>query len=72
MRNVEDVSIEGRISMSNTPEDQWGAVLQGRRDLGATHVGFNTMGAGLASPQAHVDAIRRFKEAVDGQAAYLR
>ena len=71
-RRVADVGVEGRISLASTPEDQWGAVLQGWRDLGATHVGFNTMGAGLASPQAHIDAIRRFKEAVDGQAAYLR
>ena len=64
-RRVEDVGIEGRISMFNTPEDQWSAALQGWRDLGATHVSFNTMNAGLASPQAHIDAIRRFHAAAN-------
>jgi probable F420-dependent oxidoreductase len=58
-RKAEDVGIEGRISVFNTPEDQWGAALEGWRDMGATHVSFNTMSAQL-SPQAHIDALRRF------------
>ncbi|MHB8375534.1 MAG: LLM class F420-dependent oxidoreductase [Dehalococcoidia bacterium] len=62
-RKPEDVGIEGRISMFNTPEPEWGAALEGWRGLGATHVAVNTMNAGLASPQAHIDAIRRFKQA---------
>jgi hypothetical protein len=33
-------------------------------ELGATHLTVNTMEAGLASPQAHIDTIRRFKEEV--------
>ena len=61
-RQAEDVGIEGRINMVRTPEDGWGAALEGWRELGATHVSFNTMSAGLASPQGHIDAIRRFKE----------
>jgi probable F420-dependent oxidoreductase len=63
-RRPEDFGIEGRISMFNTPEDQWGTALQGWRDMGATHVSFNTMNARLGSPQAHIDAIRRFSELV--------
>ena len=62
-RRVEDIGIEGRISVFNTPEDQWKASLDGWRDLGATHVSFNSMGGGLATPQAHIDAIRRFSKA---------
>jgi probable F420-dependent oxidoreductase len=61
-RRREDVGIEGRISLFNTPETEWGKALEGWRALGATHVSFNTMNAGLASPQAHIDAIRRLKE----------
>ena len=61
-RRTEDVGIEGRINMARTPEDGWGAALEGWRELGATHVSFNTMGVGLASPQGHIDAIRRFKQ----------
>jgi len=34
------------------------------RELGATRVSFNTMGAGFTSPQQHIDAVRQFKEAL--------
>jgi alkanesulfonate monooxygenase SsuD/methylene tetrahydromethanopterin reductase-like flavin-dependent oxidoreductase (luciferase family) len=61
-RRVEDVGIEGRINMYNTPEAQWGRALEGWRDLRASHVCFNTMAVNLPSPQGHIDAIRRFKE----------
>ncbi len=63
-RKPEDFGIEGRVSMFNTPEGEWHAALDGWRVLRATHVSFNTMGVQLASPQAHIDAIRRFKELV--------
>ncbi len=53
--------IEGRISLFNTPEDQWPAAIDGWRALGATHITLNTMNAKLSSPQGHIDAIRRFK-----------
>ena len=61
-RRPEDFGIEGRISLVNTPEDQWQKALEGWRDLGATHVSFNTMNAGLASPEAQIEAIRRFMD----------
>lgn len=65
-RDMADIGIEGRISMPMTPEDQWGSDLEAWRGLGATHVSFNTMGASLSSPQDHIDAIRRFKDAAGG------
>jgi len=65
-RRPEDVGVEGRINLANTPEGEWRSVVQAWRDLGATHACVNTMGIGLASPQAHIDAIRRFKETVGG------
>ena len=51
-RRVEDVGIEGRISMFNTPEDQWSAALQGWRDLGATHVSLASEAAGRSTSVA--------------------
>ena len=63
-RNVEDVGIEGRISLGGS-DDRRGEMLEGWKKLGATHVSYNTMGAGLASPQAHIDAIREFKKLAD-------
>jgi probable F420-dependent oxidoreductase len=65
-RQPEDFGIEGRISMFNTPEDEWGEALEGWRGLGASHVSFNTMGVGIDSPQGHIDAIRRFMESTLG------
>lgn len=61
-RDPAAIGIEGRIGIGQTPESQWRAVADGWRALGATHLGINTMGAGLASPQAHIDALRRVKE----------
>ena len=38
--------------------------VEGWRGLGATHLCVNTMGAGLRSPQDHIDALRRVKEEI--------
>ena len=40
--------------------DAWRKDLEAWKNLGATHVSFNTMKAGLKSPSAHIEAIRRF------------
>lgn len=61
-RKPEDVGIEGRITIARTPEDEWRSTLEGWRALGATHLTVNTMGAGLESPKAHVEAITRFRK----------
>ncbi|MEX0750445.1 MAG: LLM class F420-dependent oxidoreductase [Dehalococcoidia bacterium] len=61
-RNAGDFGIEGRVSIFNTPEAGWADAIDGWRELGATHVTLNTMNARFASPQAHLDAVRRFKD----------
>jgi probable F420-dependent oxidoreductase len=71
-RREEDVGIEGRISMFNTPEEQWGEALEGWRGLRASHVSLNTMGVGLQSPGGHIDAMRRFIELARPAAAQGR
>lgn len=58
------VGIEARLTISRVAEDQWAAYAEQWRSLGATHLGVNTMGAGLASPQAHIDTLRRVKNAL--------
>ncbi len=52
--------IEGRFSYGRGQLDEWRKSLEAWRDAGASHVSFNTMGAGLTTPQAHIDAIRAF------------
>ncbi len=62
-RDPGTIGIEGRISYGEGSPDAWLKDLDAWRKLGATHVSFNTMKAGLASPAAHIDAIRRFQAA---------
>jgi probable F420-dependent oxidoreductase len=63
-RDPKTFGIDGRISINNHPQADWANQVKKWRELGATHVAVNTMGAGLASPQAHIEALRKFKEIV--------
>jgi probable F420-dependent oxidoreductase len=65
-RDPSRIGIEGRIGYGQGSPAAWMKDLQAWQDLGATHVGFNTMKAGLNSA-AHIEAIRRFSAAVNGQ-----
>ncbi|MCA1666311.1 MAG: LLM class F420-dependent oxidoreductase [Thermomicrobia bacterium] len=58
------IGLEARVSIGGTTPDEWARQVEGWRVFGATHLSVNTMKAGLNSPQEHIDAIRRFKEAV--------
>ena len=59
-REPQTIGIEGRISYGQGASHVWQKDLEAWRNLGATHVSFNTMKAGLKSPSAHIEAIRRF------------
>ena len=66
-RDPKSVGIEGRISLADEPgPDDWKKAAGAWAAAGATHLSFNTMGAGLKGPDQHIDAIRKFKEAVSG------
>jgi probable F420-dependent oxidoreductase len=60
-RDPERIGIEGRISHGAGSEEAWRKELQAWQSLGASHASFNTMKANLASPAAHIEALRRFK-----------
>jgi len=62
-RDPSDFGIEGFTNAGAEPE-KWGAQLESWREMGATHVSVRTMGAGLTTPQAQIDAIRRYKAEV--------
>jgi probable F420-dependent oxidoreductase len=65
-RDPAAVGVEARLSMGSGPEEEWARQAIAWRTLGATHLSVNTMGAGLPSPGAHVEAIRRVKAVLDG------
>jgi probable F420-dependent oxidoreductase len=56
------LGIEGRISYGQGSPEAWLRELEAWKKLGATHVSLNTMKAGLNSPSAHIEAIRRFRK----------
>jgi hypothetical protein len=63
-RDPESVGIEARLDMGRVPPGEWEPQTEEWRSLGATHISVNTMNAGLHSPNEHVKAIRRYKEAL--------
>ena len=63
-RDPSTVGIEARVNASEGNLDEWVRQTEGWRALGATHISLNTMGAGFKSPGEHIDAIRRYKEAI--------
>ncbi len=63
-RDPESIGLESWITIAGKTLDTWRAEAQAWKALGATHLSVNTMRAGLASPEAHIDAIGRFMEAV--------
>ena len=63
-RDPATVGIEARINAREGNLDEWVRQTQGWRKLGATHISINTMGARFKSLKDHVDAIRRYIEAL--------
>jgi probable F420-dependent oxidoreductase len=61
-RNPSTIGIEGRIAYGQGSTEAWLQELDAWNKLGATHVSFNTMKAGLNGPAAHIEAIRRFRK----------
>ena len=59
------VGIEGRFSLAIGGPAEWVQRAREWRDIGATHLSVNTMGAGLASPRDHIDAVLKVKQALD-------
>lgn len=67
-RDPASFGIEARMNARSGNLDEWVRQTERWRELGATHISINTMGAGFKSLDDHIDAIRRYKEAVSGKA----
>ena len=63
-RDPGDIGIEGRVSVASGSPDDWSKSAAAWDEMGASHLSVNTMRAGLSGPDQHIDAIRRFKDAV--------
>ena len=65
-RDPAAIGIEGRINIADGDPDSWNKQAAAWDEVGATHLSVNTMRAGIKGPDQHIEAIRRFKEAVSG------
>jgi hypothetical protein len=63
-RDPATFGIEAQINARDGNLDEWLRQTQQWQALGATHICFNTMGAGFTTLAQHLDAIRRYKEAL--------
>jgi probable F420-dependent oxidoreductase len=63
-RDPKTFGIDGRMSLAGKPRSAWASEVEQWREVGATHVAVNTMGAGYTSPEQHLGAIRQFKEEI--------
>jgi probable F420-dependent oxidoreductase len=62
-RNPAEFGIEGRLTLSQLPVDQWGKELAAwRRMRGITHLCVHTAGLGLKTPDDHIEILQRFKK----------
>lgn len=63
-RDPATLGIEARLTIRDSSLDEWVRQTEAWQKLGATHISINTMGAGFKSPDEHIHAIRRYKEAI--------
>ena len=66
-RPHEQFGIEARIHYGDGNPDKWRALMADWQAAGATHFSVNTMSCGFRTPNQHIDAIRRFAQAVGVQ-----
>jgi probable F420-dependent oxidoreductase len=57
-RDPQTIGIEARLTLGAVPEQDWQAFANGWRELGATHLGINTMNMGLSHPEEHAQVLR--------------
>jgi probable F420-dependent oxidoreductase len=63
-RDPAHFGIEGQLDLADGGPDGWARQLDVWRGLDVSHVRVVTMNAGFATPTAHIDAIRLFRESV--------
>jgi probable F420-dependent oxidoreductase len=63
-RDARSFEVRVQAGFSSTTPDQWAAEVETYRNLGVDYLCFSTMGTGLETPRDHIDALRRYREAL--------
>ncbi len=58
-RDPASIGLEPQLNVGRGEPDEWRALVEGWRDLGATHLCLSTMGNGFTSPGDHLAALSR-------------
>ncbi len=64
-RKLENFGVEPLIAYGDGNPETWRHSIQAWQAIGATQFSFNTLGAGFRTPDAHLNAIKKFAAAVD-------
>ena len=65
-RDPDAIGMEPRVNYADGDPEFWQAQAEAWRGMGASHFSVNTMSAGLATPDGQINAIREFKEVING------
>jgi alkanesulfonate monooxygenase SsuD/methylene tetrahydromethanopterin reductase-like flavin-dependent oxidoreductase (luciferase family) len=60
-----DFGTEVRLPYGGGNLDVWKKLVDGWQEVGATHLSFNPLNAGLNSPEDHIRSVRLFAEMVE-------
>jgi probable F420-dependent oxidoreductase len=63
-RDPKAFEIRVQAGFTSTTPDQWAAEVDMYREMGVDFLCFSTMGTGLETPRDHIEAMRRYKEAL--------
>ena len=63
-RDPAELGLDGRLRTADKQPEDWVDETKAWQEMGATHISVETRKGGLNGVQAHIEAIRRFKEAV--------
>ncbi|MEO6457436.1 MAG: LLM class F420-dependent oxidoreductase [Chloroflexia bacterium] len=64
-RDPSSIGIEARLNLREGDPDSWNNQIESWKELGATHIGINTMGMGLVSPHDHIGKVKEIKSLLD-------
>jgi probable F420-dependent oxidoreductase len=63
-RSRDEIGIEARLTLAQTPRADWAGYVDRWRELGATHLGISTMRTGLSGADAHLAALAEVRELI--------
>jgi probable F420-dependent oxidoreductase len=68
-RSMDDLGMEPWLRYGSGDAEEWRRIADEWEHAGASHMTVNTMGQGFETPQEHIDAVKRYAEALEVQSS---